>query len=157
MTPTHDLLRLRASALLCAASALAACRTVPRPSSSIGHVFIIVLENKGYDTTFRAGTDAPYLADTMVKQGALLRQYYGTGHFSLDNYIAMISGVSPTVETQSDCPHFDDFVETGTAADGQPIGKGCVYPAHVRTIANQLAARSEERRVGKEGRSRWSR
>ncbi len=107
---------------------------------AIQHVFIIVLENKGYDTTFRAGTDAPYLADTMVKQGALLRQYYGTGHFSLDNYIAMISGVSPTVETQSDCPHFDDFVETGIAPDGQPIGKGCVYPTHVRTIANQLAA-----------------
>jgi hypothetical protein len=120
---------------------LARCASVQRNRApEIQHVFIIVLENKGYDTTFRTGTDAPYLAETMVKQGALLRQYYGTGHFSLDNYIAMISGIAPTVETQSDCPHFDDFVETGMAEDSQPIGKGCVYPAHVRTIANQLTA-----------------
>jgi hypothetical protein len=104
-------------------------------------VFIIVLENRGYDTTFRAGSDAPYLADTMPRQGALLRQYYGTGHLSLDNYIAMISGMAPTPQTQADCYHFDDFVETGMTPDNQPIGAGCVYPAHVSTIANQLAAR----------------
>ena len=141
MILTHHVTRLfRALALACVASAFAACRTIPGPSSSIEHVFIIVLENKGYDTTFRAGTEAPYLADTLTKQGALLRQYYGTGHFSLDNYIAMISGIAPTQQTQSDCYHYDEFVETGIAPDGQPIGSGCIYPAHVQTIANQLAA-----------------
>jgi phosphatidylinositol-3-phosphatase len=136
----RDIVRPLRPALLCAVAALPACRTVPTPSSSIQHVFIIVLENKGYDTTFRAGTDAPYLADTLTKQGAFLRQYYGIGHFSLDNYIAMISGIAPTRETQADCYHYDDFVETGIAPDGQLIGSGCVYPAHVQTIANQLAA-----------------
>jgi hypothetical protein len=141
MPLSRHLTRLAAAALLCAASALAACRTVPRPSSSIQHVFIIVLENKGYDTTFRSGTDAPYLADSLPKRGALLRQYFGIGHYSLDNYIAMISGIAPTQQTQSDCYHYEEFVETGMAPDGQPIGNGCVYPAHVQTIGNQLAAR----------------
>jgi phosphatidylinositol-3-phosphatase len=104
----------------------------------IRHVFIITLENEGYDSTFRQGTLAPYLADSLAKAGAMLKQYYGIGHFSLDNYIAMISGLAPTRDAQLDCPRFADFVETGMAPDGQPIGTGCVYPAHVMTIANQL-------------------
>jgi hypothetical protein len=107
----------------------------------IKHVFIIVLENKGYDTTFGPNTVATYLADSLPARGALLRQYYGIGHVSLDNYIAMISGMPPTRQTQSDCGRYADFVQTGTAPDGQPIGNGCVYPAHVLTIANQLDAK----------------
>jgi hypothetical protein len=108
----------------------------------IKHVFVIVLENQGFDTTFATTTRATYLADTLTKQGALLRQYYGIGHFSLDNYIAMISGMPATAQTQIDCPQFVDFVQTGTTSDGQPIGAGCVYPASVKTIANQLEART---------------
>lgn len=123
--------------------------TPPRraPSASaaklpnIGHVFIIVLENKGYDTTFGPGTVATYLADSLPARGALLRQYYGIGHVSLDNYIAMISGMPPTPQTQGDCGRYADFVQTGTAKDGQPIGTGCVYPAHIQTIANQLTSK----------------
>jgi phosphatidylinositol-3-phosphatase len=106
----------------------------------IKHVFIIVLENKLYDKTFGPNTEAPYLADTMAKAGALLTQYYGIGHYSLDNYIAMISGQAPNPATQADCGKFVEFVETGMAEDGQVIGKGCVYPSHVKTIANQLEA-----------------
>jgi phosphatidylinositol-3-phosphatase len=107
----------------------------------VRHVFVIVLENEGFDSTFRLGTRAPYLADTLTKAGAFLRQYHGIGHFSLPNYIAMISGIAPNRETQIDCPRFIDFVETGIARDGQPIGLGCVYPSHVTTIANQLDAK----------------
>jgi phosphatidylinositol-3-phosphatase len=107
----------------------------------IRHVFVIVLENQGFDSTFNAHPRAPYFADTLRKAGAFLRQYHGIGHYSLPNYLAMIAGVAPTPKTQIDCPNFDDFVETGIASDGQPIGDGCVYPAHVKTIANQLEAR----------------
>lgn len=140
MQPIHRVSLAAATACLAFGSLSCASFRSNQPPA-IQHVFLIVLENKGFDTTFRAGTDAPYLADTLTKRGALLRQYYGIGHFSLDNYIAMISGIAPTAETQADCFHHDDFVETGTAPYGQPIGKGCVYPAHVPTIANQLAAR----------------
>ncbi|MDQ6738774.1 MAG: alkaline phosphatase family protein [Gemmatimonadota bacterium] len=107
----------------------------------IRHVFVIVLENQAYETTFGAGTRAPYLADSLASQGALLRQYYGTGHLSLDNYVSMISGIAPNPSTQADCGRYIEFVQTGTSADGQPIGKGCAYPATVSTIANQLTAR----------------
>lgn len=107
----------------------------------IRHVFVIVLENQGFDTTFNPHSRAPYLADTLRKAGAFLRQYHGIGHYSLPNYLAMISGVAPTPKTQVDCPHYEDFFETGVAPDGQPIGDGCVYPSHVSTIANQLEAK----------------
>lgn len=107
----------------------------------IKHVFVIVLENQNYESTFGGGTPAPYLADSMVAAGALLRQYYGIGHNSLDNYVAMISGVAPDAETQADCPRYEEFRETGIAPDGQPMGSGCIYAAHVRTLANQLEAR----------------
>ncbi len=37
--------------------------------------------------------------------GALLTQYYGTGHVSLDNYISMISGQAPRrIRQMTACP-----------------------------------------------------
>jgi hypothetical protein len=140
---------LRHRRALAAAFIFAAARSPTRAGLSqatamppIKHVFVIVLENEGFDTTFAPTTLATYLADTLVRDGALLRQYYGIGHFSLDNYIAMISGMAATAQTQIDCPRYIDFVETGKARDGQPIGSGCVYPKHVQTIANQLEGKS---------------
>jgi hypothetical protein len=54
----------------------------------IQHIFIIVLENKGFDQTFGPSSPAPYLSQTLTSQGQLLRHYYGIGHASLDNYLA---------------------------------------------------------------------
>lgn len=132
---------LVASACALFAVAAADCSGQREAPPPIRHVFVIVLENKGFETTFGQQTPSPYLADTLTKAGAFLRQYYGIGHSSLDNYIAMISGIAPTRETQSDCGVYADFQQRGTAPDGQPIGSGCVYPAAVQTIANQLEAR----------------
>jgi phosphatidylinositol-3-phosphatase len=105
----------------------------------IKHVFVITLENKGYDETFGPASPAPYLSRDLPAQGQLLTQYYGIGHASLDNYIAMVSGQAPNVVTQADCPFYFNFVP-GIAApsDGQVIGQGCVYPSQVKTVANQL-------------------
>ncbi len=106
----------------------------------VGHVFVIVLENQGYSATFGNPTADPYLARTLPAQGALLTQYYGTGHESNDNYIAMVSGQGPNPQNQSDCQIYDDFVGTGPrVADGQAVGTGCVYPQTVQTIGNQLS------------------
>lgn len=107
----------------------------------IRHVFVIVLENQSFENTFGTASQAPYLADSLTRSGAFLRQYYGTGHASLDNYIAMISGIAPNPVTQADCGRYEEFMQTGTAPDGQPVGTGCIYPAHVRNVANQLSAR----------------
>ena len=78
-------------------------------TGQITHVFVITLENEGYDVTFGPASKAPYLSQTLPSQGVLLTQYYGTGHVSLDNYIAMISGQAASNETRLDCFTFADF------------------------------------------------
>ena len=114
----------------------AAARQPPR----VGHVFIVMLENEGYGTTFGSRSPAHFLKQ-LRRQGAVVRNYYGIGHFSLDNYIALISGQAPNPATGQDCTQFTEFVATGVTADGQAIGDGCVYPARVATIADQLQAK----------------
>jgi phosphatidylinositol-3-phosphatase len=52
----------------------------------------------------------------------------------------MISGQAPTAETQGDCQIYRDVLPGLPAADGQVIGQGCVYPASVQTVADQLEA-----------------
>jgi hypothetical protein len=111
--------------------------------SAFKHVFVIVLENEGFDVTFGPNSKAPYLARTLTSKGVLLSQYYGTGHASLDNYIAMISGQAATPQTRNDCFVYADFVLTGVTPDGQAIGSGCVYPAQIKTIGDQLTTRGK--------------
>jgi len=121
--------------LLSAASVLSAA---PPP---IKHVFIIVLENKGFDETFGPSAPPTWLGQTLVPQGQLLRQYYGIGHASLDNYVAMVSGQGPNLITQSDCTFYMNVVPgVQTSYFGQTLGQGCVYPAPAKTIADQLTS-----------------
>ena len=92
----------------------------------------------------------------------LLKNYYGTGHSSQDNYLSMVSGQAPEEDTQSDCSVKDyDFgsnasiVKSGknrgqvasTANAAQPSGanapngtNGCTYPTDAPTLFNQLDA-----------------
>jgi len=101
---------------------------------------VIVLENEPFQVTFGEHSPAPYLAHELPKQGVLLAQYFGIGHYSLDNYIAMISGQAPNHATQEDCGVFSEFERSapGFDANGQVRGTGCVYPSDVATLANQL-------------------
>lgn len=128
------------------ATSVAAAETAgPKPK----HVFIIVLENEGYDVTFGPKSPAFYL-NALARKGALLKNYYGIGHNSLDNYITMISGQAPNWVTQSDCTldnnKFADFLPKdkktgiGEVKDGQAVGAGCVYPKNVPTLVNQIEA-----------------
>lgn len=134
--PRVCLLALLAT-LWVSASCLAAS---PSPLPPIKHVFIIMLENESYPVTFGPQSIAPYLSRELPKQGALLPNYYGVGHYSLDNYIAMISGQAPNPATQADCSTYSEFVPTAKKPDanGQLPGTGCVYPKSVSTLANQL-------------------
>jgi hypothetical protein len=104
----------------------------------VKHVFVIARENKDYDDSFVKSTQNPYLQKTLPGMGALLTQYYGTGHASLTNYVAMISGQPVTPETAADCTTYSDFKQTGVSAEGLPIGTGCVYPSAVKTLPDQL-------------------
>src|SRR3954466_12899402 len=129
-------------AVACAlAFALSAAPALALPPA--GHVFVIVLENKGFEDTFgpTGWVNAPYLSRELPAEGQFLTRYYGIGHSSLDNYIAMVSGQPPTPRTKADCP--DPLTSVGTAAVAPynlAAGDGCTYPSNFTTIADQLAA-----------------
>jgi phosphatidylinositol-3-phosphatase len=127
-----------------AASAVSAGGPTRSGLPPIRHVFILMLENENFSVTFGSNTPAPYLAHTLPAQGALLSNYYGIGHASLDNYIALVSGQAPNEKTQFDCPVFEDFVlqQPDLDAHGQALGLGCVYPNIVKTLPDQLEAAS---------------
>ncbi len=114
--------------------------TVATGPHSVGHVFVINLENKDYANTWGPGSQARYLNTTLLAHGKLLSDYYGIGHASLDNYIAEISGQAPNPKTQGDCTTYVPFVSTGTGTYQQALGSGCLYPASVKTVADQLTA-----------------
>jgi phosphatidylinositol-3-phosphatase len=148
---TRRLRQLCGSILL--GAALAACgASPPQPqpgpaaatevrATPVRHIFLLLLENEDYDRSFGPASPATYLSKQLPAQGAQLLNYYGTAHYSLGNYLALISGQGPTPQIQADCHNFDDFTATAaTAADGQVVGHGCVYPASVKTLPDQLEA-----------------
>jgi phosphatidylinositol-3-phosphatase len=133
------------SLLLCAIAATPALGAAPAAAlPPIRHVFVIVLENKGFADTFGPTglISAPYLSRELPAQGELLSQYYGIGHSSADNYLAMISGQPPTPASKNDCP--DPLAPVGretVAPYGLAQTDGCQYPDNFLTIADQLAAK----------------
>ncbi|HEY2035378.1 MAG TPA: alkaline phosphatase family protein [Steroidobacteraceae bacterium] len=106
----------------------------------IHHVFLIVLENRSFTAAFGPNSPAPYLARTLPARGALLENYYAIGHWSLANYIAMMSGQAPNPATQRDCLDVNNFRLFKPALDshGEALGVGCVYPPLVKTLPDQL-------------------
>ena len=119
--------------------ALSAPTQAKAPIPHIGHVFLLILENEDYENSFGADSPAAYLAKTLPAQGLLLSNYYGTAHYSQGNYIALISGQGPNADTQADCHDYVEFKSTAAPdADGQALGRGCVYPADVPSLPDQL-------------------
>ncbi|HEY3713857.1 MAG TPA: alkaline phosphatase family protein [Jatrophihabitantaceae bacterium] len=125
----------------------------PVPGGAIKHVMVIDLENEDFNNSFGPTSPAKYLNDVLVPQGQLLTNYYATGHFSTDNYLAQISGQAPNQVSGNDCiTNTTTFASTYTDVTpgtldpeqrrypGQVDGSGCVYPAAVATIGNQLDA-----------------
>ncbi len=131
-------------------------------AGAIKHVWLIILENKSYDATFTGLNQNSYLWKTLPGQGVLLKDYFGTGHYSMDNYLSLTSGQAPVSDTQSDCSveNFDlganaNIVKSGKnrgqvsspANASQPSGanapngtNGCTYPQDTPTLFNQLDA-----------------
>jgi hypothetical protein len=142
------------------AKAVAAADKVGLKPGKIKHVWLIILENKSYDASFTGLNNNTYLWKTLPSQGVLLKNYFGTGHFSLDNYVAMVSGQATQPDTQADCPYYDKFTGsvdlqgklTTNPNYGQVVSSegpnaaagtnGCVYPKNVPTLFNQLDAAS---------------
>jgi hypothetical protein len=128
-----------AALLACAGPVGLVASASAAPLPPIKHVFVLVLENEAESTSFGPSSPAPYLANTLVSEGAFVPNYYGIGHASLDNYIAMVSGQAPNPSTSADCSNFADFTgSTGLDSKGQETGTGCVYPSNVPTLMSQL-------------------
>jgi hypothetical protein len=124
----------------------------------IKHVWLIIMENKSYDATFTGLNNNTYLWKTLPSQGVLLTHYYGTGHFSADNYISLVSGQATLPDLQDDCPYYDlvsgsvdmsgnltnnpnyGQLVSAEGANAAPGQNGCVYPVNVETLFNQFDA-----------------
>jgi hypothetical protein len=106
----------------------------------VRHVFVIALENENYASTFGEPSADPYLATTLPAEGALLEDYYATGHESNDNYISLISGQPPNPDNQGDCQVFTEFPLSEVNSEGVEAGTGCVYPEAIQNIGTQLTA-----------------
>jgi len=132
---------LLASCALLALAAPAHASPHYKGSPPVGHVFVIMLENENADSTFSPSSPAPYLSQTLPSQGAFLPEYYAVTHLSLGNYVAFVSGQGSNPQTQADCQVYSEFAGTVTGPDGQLLGQGCVYPASVKTVADQLSER----------------
>ena len=105
----------------------------------IKHVWIIVLENQGFDKTFGFRSPAPFLSKKLPAMGAFVPGYYGVAHQSFPNYAAIVSGQGANPISQADCIPIYENVEPGSVGpDGQAMGAGCVYPTAVKSIADQL-------------------
>ncbi|HTX85299.1 MAG TPA: alkaline phosphatase family protein [Streptosporangiaceae bacterium] len=156
-------------ALVPALTASASVRSVahsqlPVPPGAIKHIMVIELENESEGETFGASSPATYLNDTLLPEGELIQNYYAVGHVSLDNYIAQVSGQAPNQMTSSDCVtsltsldgSYNDVTPGALDPDqarypGQVDGQGCVFPASVETIGNQLD-RAYPRTIGSDWR-----
>jgi hypothetical protein len=133
---------LKTIAVALAALIATAASAAPKPPP-IGHVFVIVLENQDYASIFGPDSKAPYLGHELPAQGVMLQNYTATGHASLGNYLAMISGQPETPAINADCQKYVEFTGPGGApasvdAKGIAAGNGCLYPPAVKTIADQL-------------------
>jgi hypothetical protein len=126
--------------LLWSAVGLSAPAAGASASPEIKHLFTIVLENKNAEQTFSASPPSRYLGRTMPAEGALVPNYFGIGHHSLVNYIAMISGQPPNLKTQHNCGTFTEMLPGELDSGGVAVGQGCVFPPAVPTVAGQLEA-----------------
>src|ERR1700684_98592 len=108
---------------------------------AIKHVFVVMLSDEPYATAFGPASPAHYLSGTLEKQGKLLVRYYAVAHEGLANGIALLSGQGPTEATAANCPTYGEITPASASADGQVIGKGCVYPSSTRTLMSQLEAK----------------
>jgi phospholipase C len=92
------------------------------------HVAIIVLENQNFDASWGPASVAHYL-NSLRGQGVFDDLYFGIGHVSLDNYIAMISGQPANPLSGTDCLAVNLWL--------------CVQPQRLMTRGRNLADQLE--------------
>ena len=147
----HSLRRSLAVAAALAVAALVAAphagaATVPAPVApkaqpvtalegvaQFDHVVVLTEENSSAKTTFAEESPAVYLK-SLRNKGVFLPNYYGTGHVSLDNYIAMVSGQVPMPTAMADCLGLSLYA--------------CVQPQTAQAGGRNLADQLEDAKLG---------
>ena len=114
------------------------------PQNTIRNILVIQLENESFGATFGPNSPATYLNSVLLSEGELIPNWFATGHVSLDNYVAQISGQGSTPSTNSDCINAaglagGNFVgqyfsvtpgndDASSLNPGQVDGDGCIFP-----------------------------
>lgn len=109
------------------APAAHAATTVP----SLDHVVWIIEENHAYEQFKGDTTDAPYINNTLIPQGALATKYYAITHPSLPNYMAL-TGAATVVS--SDCSPGSGCESSGPSIFTHAESVGKTYKTYAESM-----------------------
>jgi phosphatidylinositol-3-phosphatase len=112
---------------------------LPTGLPDVKHVFVVMLNEGGFEETFGKAAESPYLGKELPQQGELLTNYFAVTKGVLANQIALLSGQGPTLATAAGCPSYGDVLPATESPAGQVEGEGCAYPATTKTLLGQLA------------------
>ena len=124
--------RVTVAAVACASMAVAGAQGTPAAASAappkpFDHVFLIVLENRGFDQVI--GNPAMPEINRLARRYGLAADHHGMAHPSLPNYVALISG--GTWGSRSDDP--SQTFDAPTLA-GQLESKGLSWKAYMQGL-----------------------
>ena len=111
---------------------------LPTGLPEVKHVFVVMLQQGGFEETFGKTAKSAYLGKELPAQGELLTNYFAVTKGVLANQIALLSGQGPTPETAAECPNYGDVSPGSESSEGQVEGNGCVYPAATKSLPGQL-------------------
>lgn len=101
---------------------------------------MIDLSGVGFGDASADSRDDPYLTEQLLPSGTLLDRYALLGDGALANDVALLSGQAPNSDTEQGCPTYSEVPPSAFhASTGLAHGPGCVYPASVLTLPDQLA------------------
>ncbi len=106
----------------------------------VKHVWLISLSGASLLAAAGQAQTDPYMAKQLLPKGALLSGYTLTAPSSLANGIALLSGQGVNLDTEQNCPTYSELQPPTVSATGLAEGVGCVYPAAVQTLADELTA-----------------
>jgi hypothetical protein len=110
---------------------------------AIKHVWVIALSGTSFSAALADPAADPYLAEQLVPKGTLLSNYTLSSSSALGNGVALLSGQNVNLDTEQNCPTYSELQPpTINATTGLAEGVGCVYPAAVKTLADELSAAS---------------
>ncbi len=82
---------------------------LPPPPPQVGHVVVVVFENKSYETVF--GNPAAPLINSLALQGGLATSFYSNVHVSLKSYFMLTTGqIASNGITYLNPPFTDDNI-----------------------------------------------